>query len=620
MPLFTSPRSVRLAMARAAADYDPTALFAMDPSVAMTVMDGSVDALKHKAKQAHPDFGHLCLLVFEAVMEVVCVSAPGYVFARQGMLNAEMQKFLANLNVNLFTPCLVFIKIASQLNADKLAELAVIPVIFVVLTLVSFLSGILVSWLFGFKKRPRNFVLAMAVFANSNSLPISLVLSLSKTLSGLHWDKIPGDNDDEVGARGILYLLIFQQLGQIVRWSWGYNVLLAPKHTYEVEGEGDRRNDRLERGEYLTNAANHSQRSLLNDSERSSLLSNFERERPQDSDYESATPVSARDNDGSSSCSSSSTSSSDSETDPETVSTYTATPANGNLGQGPSGSLLANKLSRHESSGRITSFPPPPQSSPSDESLPAGWKGLWPRLKRAVTRALGRFLAALGSRISAGGRAIFNAFPTPVQKVLTKVWLRISRFFRGLMDFMNPPLWSLIIGIVVACVPALQHTFFTPGTFINNSVTRAVNQSGNCAVPLILVVLGGNLARNTLPKEDDADDADDAKVERKLLVASLVSRMLLPTAMMAPLLALTAKFVPVSILDDPIFVVVCFLLTGAPSALQLAQICQLNNVYMGAMSKLLFQSYVVWYVARSFVPLFFWGGVFFCLSAVCSEN
>lgn len=28
---------------------------------------------------AHPDFSHLTLLVFEAVLEVVCVSLPGYV-------------------------------------------------------------------------------------------------------------------------------------------------------------------------------------------------------------------------------------------------------------------------------------------------------------------------------------------------------------------------------------------------------------------------------------------------------------------------------------------------------------------------------------------------------------
>ena len=48
------------------------------------------------------------------------------------------------------------------------------------------------------KKRQKNFVIAMGVFGNSNSLPISLVISLSQTLRGLHWDKVPNDNDDEV--------------------------------------------------------------------------------------------------------------------------------------------------------------------------------------------------------------------------------------------------------------------------------------------------------------------------------------------------------------------------------------------------------------------------------------
>lgn len=55
---------------------------------------------------AHPPLGHLILLVFEAVMEVVCVSLPGYIIARMGHFDADKQKFLANLNVMLFTPCL----------------------------------------------------------------------------------------------------------------------------------------------------------------------------------------------------------------------------------------------------------------------------------------------------------------------------------------------------------------------------------------------------------------------------------------------------------------------------------------------------------------------------------
>lgn len=55
---------------------------------------------------SHPSLSHLCLLVFEAVLEVVCVSLPGYIVARLGHFDADKQKFLANLNVMLFTPCL----------------------------------------------------------------------------------------------------------------------------------------------------------------------------------------------------------------------------------------------------------------------------------------------------------------------------------------------------------------------------------------------------------------------------------------------------------------------------------------------------------------------------------
>lgn len=48
-------------------------------------------------------------------MEVVCVSLPGYIVARQGMFDADKQKFLANLNVALFTPCLSMYSMAGTI-------------------------------------------------------------------------------------------------------------------------------------------------------------------------------------------------------------------------------------------------------------------------------------------------------------------------------------------------------------------------------------------------------------------------------------------------------------------------------------------------------------------------
>lgn len=572
---FTNPTSYRLAnhpgQAIATTSYSSSSAFFSD--IVARSFDAAQDDGTHPS---HPALPHLVLLVFEAVMEVVCVSLPGYIIARQGLLDAEQQKFMANLNVMLFTPCLIFTKLASQLTADKLMELAVIPLIFIIQTLVSYMVATGVSKAFGFGKRPANFVTAMGVFGNSNSLPISLVISLSQTLKGLHWDKIPGDNDEEVAARGILYLLIFQQLGQLVRWSWGYHVLLAPASKYLGTPEGQ--NALLEDGRYRDEPDSPEALipGLIDGSDDSPSTDNEDEFSGSDETFDSGerTPVNV------------------SYVSPEQVQspkTIYPTPSNGNH---------LSVVSDDRSSDNIISFPSirsPPHNE--ERNIPSGIKGIIPYVLLKFRRGA-NFVAPRITQIS---EQAFNALPHPVRKALAKTYAVFYRFFAGLWEFMNPPLWAMLIAVVVASIPNLQRLFFQEGSFIANSVTRAVAQSGGVAVPLILVVLGANLARNTLPSASLSSDSEEAKIDTKLLVASLISRMVLPTMIMAPLLALFAKFVPVSILDDPIFVIVCFLLTGAPSALQLAQICQINDVYQGVMSKLLFHSYVVWILPSTLV-------------------
>ncbi|QSS73308.1 auxin efflux carrier superfamily [Histoplasma capsulatum G186AR] len=506
---------------------------------------------------AQPPLPRLVILVLSAVLEIVCVSLPGYILARMGRFDAEAQKFVANLNVALFTPCLVFTKLASQLTAGKLTDLAIIPCIFAVQTAVSYLCASVVSRLFRFNKPQSNFVVAMGVFGNSNSLPISLVLSLAHTLEGLRWDRIPNDNSQEVAARGILYLLIFQQLGQLLRWSWGYRVLLAPPESYHRDEE-EIAAARIRSSEPYTDEP-------------------------------------------------------DNATTPEYSQTLIDTTDSDNVEHAaPSGSSSFADIISHFESGGVTpittrqyQFVPSqfsthqmPEPQPQlEEQLPTppSWRYPLHKLGYHVKFTSRTLATALHTR----SKALFHRLPLPVQKLICTISHNLARFLCGLWSFMNPPLWAMLAAIIVASIPSLQLVFFNPSTFINNSVTRAIQQSGNVAVPLILVVLGANLARNTLPDPTTTTITCSApdlyqREERNLIVASLLARMLLPTLIMGPLLALAAKFVSVSILDDPIFVVVCFLLAGAPSALQLAQICQLNNVYMGAMARLLFQSYVVW--------------------------
>ena len=421
------------------------------------------------------------------------------------------------------------------------------------------------------------------------------MLSLSQTIKGLHWDRIPGDNDNEVAARGILYLLIFQQLGQLVRWSWGYNVLLAPPEKFEETFENA--NSRLESGQAGPQETAPLMRGTSTDSEgdeqdaSGSDDTRVDKSKPgrssattsqfgQDSHSGQRTPVTRRER-----VSSFSSGSSDRSLAKIVGPTdLLPTPTNGNV-----------KPSREDRG--VTSFPRLwSDSDLNDGETPEGVRGFPTRCRRAATKAT----RSVYHKVSKTCRATFRMLPDQIQTLLTKAGSLARNFFWGVWAFMNPPLWAMLAAIVVASIPDLQSFFFTDGTFFKNSVTSAVRQSGGVAVPLILVVLGANLARNTLPVDPSHTQEDD-KQETKILIAALISRMLLPTIIMAPLLAVTAKYVPVSILDDPIFVIVCFLITGAPSALQLAQICQINNVYMGAMSRLLFQSYVVWILPSTLV-------------------
>lgn len=405
----------------------------------------------------------------------------------------------------------------------------------------------------------------MGVFGNSNSLPISLVLSLSQTLKGLHWDKVPGDNDDEVAARGILYLLIFQQLGQLVRWSWGYHVLLAPRDKYpEYQAEI------VEEGQYRDEPAGTVEEQVLIDGLDGDTEDDFENG-SDSSVYDPAgrTPVIGA-----------------SRVNLADSAEEVGLPSKKKLSQSPT-ALSGNHPILNGHHNDIMSFPSIIADEETDQT--AEQKGLLARGKHYIHKKV----ASAKSSTSESLTKFRQGLPKPLQSMLSGleiVYKKASNFF---WEFMNPPLWAMLIAVLVASVPALQKLFFEEDSFVRNSVTSAIKSNGGVAVPLILVVLGANLARNTMAREDESDPEED-QMGNKLLIASLLSRMVLPTLIMAPILALVAKYINVSILDDPIFVIVCFLLTGAPSALQLAQICQINQVYEKTMGRILFQSYVIW--------------------------
>lgn len=460
MPFFESPTSFRIRdLAETALTLNPLSRRAdqapMLMGAANTTLDICLNAtmdilLKERLPphSQHPNFLKLAGLVCEAVLEVVFVALPGFLVAYTGMFDANSQKFVAELNTMVFTPCLIFTKLASQLSSDKLADLVVIPFIFAAQTLVSWICAQSMARLFGFaqKKRQKNFILAMGVFGNSNSLPISLVLSLSKTISGLHWDKVPGDNDNEVAARGILYLLIFQQLGQLLRWTWGYSVLLKPAAAYEeeerVQGAEEHRIE--EEGGYRDEP----------DSPMMNGHTNGKLHKAPDSGFSS----------GSQTPGTVSISSADSEHSdvPEII---PATPANGNIISNEPRNIASSPRpsdalgDRSRSTGHITTFPTYSHSSSGKSaSEPSGWRAPFYRAKHHATRYYHRGASAL----STFSHNIFRRLPQPVQKVLSTLNYYNNRFWAGVWRQMNPPLWAMLTALIVASIPKLQHLFFDP--------------------------------------------------------------------------------------------------------------------------------------------------------------
>lgn len=423
----------------------------------------------------NPDLSFLSIafLTFEAVLEVVLICFAGFIAARVGLLNVAAQKVISLLNVDLFTPCLVFSKLAPSLSFQRMADIIIIPIFYAVSTAISFACSLVVSRFLHLNEPEGDFVTAMAVFGNSNSLPVSLTLSLAYTLPDLLWEDIDNDNSDQVASRGILYLLIFQQLGQILRWSWGYNKLLRLRSQLELN------------------------------SMPGSVYHDEEQEPPTSPAPESADAMASLLTHG------------------QPVNNYTATPGESSL----------------------------------DASLEVEPK-----------------LSAILSRPFTFIRHYWRMFAA----------LPVVRLF---LAFMNPPLYAMFISIVVASVPAVQKEFFGD-TFLHNTLTEAISQLGSVSIPLILIVLGLNLCpSNDLPPP--------AKNHTKIVMGSLISRMIIPPIILLPTIALCVKYINVSILDDPIFLIVAFILSISPPAIQLSQIVQLNNIYQQEMGSVLFWGYVV---------------------------
>ncbi|KAF8591270.1 hypothetical protein K439DRAFT_1627001 [Ramaria rubella] len=395
--------------------------------------------------------------VFGSILEVGLLCVAGYILAQKGILDKKTQKHINRLNVALFTPSLLFSKVAFSLTPEKLKELWIIPIVFVVTTVCS----MFVAYSFGsamrLKRSQRSFAMAASMFMNSNSLPIALMQSLVYTVKDLAW----GDDDDgdAMLGRALTYLVLYSTLGMILRWSYGVHLLTqADENEPPLLAEPQQP---TETSPLIQPASTHTPLYSSNQSRGAPAL-------VLEHTYNSS---------GSSS------------SDPSPNQPYSP----GNLAH--SSTLMpihaGSHLTSHITPRFFTSFPNTP---------------VYPRSE----------VSSAGSDTSdeEGNQDLPSVNTSHKRSLYIRVWHRLRVLLRKFNAFMTVPMWAALASIVVACAPHLQHTLEQHG----QPIKSALNAAGNCSIPLTLVVLG---AYFYVPQSDAEVEAEvEAQTAQKLLKTS----------------------------------------------------------------------------------------------------
>ncbi|THH30965.1 hypothetical protein EUX98_g3221 [Antrodiella citrinella] len=513
--------------------------------------------------------GPLLTTVFESILEVFLLCVAGYILARKGVLDRPTQKQLNRLNVSLFTPSLLFSKVAFFLSPAKLRELWIIPIFFIVTTAVSMSVAFLLSWTFRLKRSQRSFAIAASMFMNSNSLPIALMQSLVVTVPGLKWGD--DDNNNAMVGRALTYLVLYSTLGMIVRWSYGVRLLShadsEPTPTSEAQNPED---PLLDREETAFPPSLEEQNALRQGRTKSSGSSS--------NDEDDMPSITVQDTSRSSS-------------------SYLE----------PSKVFYSFPNSPYPSAQRL----PPAESSQTDIARESDDDDLLEIPAR---------------------RHITEPSSSLWQSRHRRVRRRIQTTLKKFNEFMTAPLWAALASLVVACIQPLQHVLEDHVQPIKGALTQAGNvsipltlvvlgayfysppdpndnkplpsherRSASRSTTMSQVSLVDSvrdmfrMKRRNRSSMSRSDDQEKRPGETKTVVIAVVSRMIITPLLLLPMMALSMRFNLQDVFEDPVFVVSNVLLFASPPALTLAQITQAasGDAFERLISRTIFWSYCV---------------------------
>ncbi|KAF9435256.1 hypothetical protein BGZ76_006611 [Entomortierella beljakovae] len=123
---------------------------------------------------------------------------------------------------------------ASSISWSQFQAFWPIPVFYLIFSVTSWLVAKVGSRVLRFSRDEEKFVIASVLFSNTNTLPMALLQSLAFSAAGNRLLRDEFDTKEAVAARGMSYILFYAIFGNLVRWSYGFS-LLVPKDEEEEE-------------------------------------------------------------------------------------------------------------------------------------------------------------------------------------------------------------------------------------------------------------------------------------------------------------------------------------------------------------------------------------------------
>ncbi|KAF9136237.1 hypothetical protein BGW39_003682 [Mortierella sp. 14UC] len=465
---------------------------------------------------------------------------------------------LSKINLYFLTPCLIFTKIASALNWDRFVTFWPIPLIYFSLCLTNWTLAQIGSKLLRFSREETRFATASIMFFNNNSLPIALVQSLAMSGAAKLLLRDEDDTAEAVLARGVSYILFTSVFDNLVRWSFGLNLLSHHK--------GDETNGKDGRTSNNDNTTSNSTEPLkIAGDEQGDVII----------DVDSHPAPQAL---------------------PETITSRTWTSRVVALLKKARGLLQPPLVTAIVA--LIVGLIRPLHHILMDPDSKVFIFLIKP-LDTCGRAAVPMILLCLGAQVLSFDSAPAAPPPVPAPPSITG---SLSETVTTSSSTANSSRAPTPYGTVLSSEH--QHSYDRRGSNRSSSSSSSSSRSSNESSPLLShSAIGATISAQKLPSKDQQDHnlelgthTNTANTHHKTnnpIPFILFCRMFLSPLLTLPAILLIPNSISPALLGDPIFRLTMVMLSASPTAVNMMQICQINGFFEKKMARLLFWSYCV---------------------------